>query len=77
MKKKLLLAPLIIALAGCSSIKYTTGFEMSAPTSKADIGSEINYPDWYKETPTKEDREPKEETRNTIQNEIRSPQISS
>ena len=57
MKKKLLLAPLIIALAGCSSVKYTTGFEMTAPAStKADIGTEINYPDWYKETPTKEDK---------------------
>lgn len=51
MKKRLIVAPLVLALAGCSSIKYTTGFEMAAPnsTAKAEIGSEIAYPDWYKE----------------------------
>jgi hypothetical protein len=56
MNKKLLIAPLVLALAGCSSIKYTTGFEMTAPqSSKAEIGTEVAYPDWYKEVP-KEDK---------------------
>ena len=52
MKKSLIIAPLVLALAGCSSIKYTTGFEMTAPGSsqKAELGAEIAYPEWYKES---------------------------
>lgn len=52
MKNKLVIAPLVLALAGCSSIKYTTGFEMTAPnsTAKAEVGAEIAYPDWYKDS---------------------------
>jgi hypothetical protein len=52
MRNKLLIAPLVIALTGCSSIKYTTGFEMTAPgsSSKAELGAEIAYPEWYKDS---------------------------
>ena len=49
MNKKLLILPLVLALAsGCSSMKYDTGFEFKAPEfGGGDQGDQVNYPDWY------------------------------
>ena len=49
MNKKLLILPLVLALAsGCGSMKYDTGFEFKAPEfGGGDQGDQVNYPDWY------------------------------
>ena len=49
MNKKLLLIPLVFAIAsGCSSVKYDTGFEYEAPEfGGGDQGDKVKYPDWY------------------------------
>jgi len=47
--KKLLIIPVILTLTACSSIKYTTGLEMSAPSfgSSKSMKNEVEYPSWY------------------------------
>ena len=49
MNKKLLLIPLVFAIAsGCSSVKYDTGFEYKAPEfGGGDQGDTVKYPSWY------------------------------
>jgi hypothetical protein len=47
--KKLLIVPVLLSLTACSSIKYTTGLEVAAPsfgTSKS-LQNEVGYPSWY------------------------------
>ena len=49
MNKKLLLIPLVFAIAsGCSTVKYDTGFEYKAPEfGGGKQGDTVNYPSWY------------------------------
>ena len=49
MNKKLLLIPLVFAIAsGCSTVKYDTGFEYKAPEfGGGDQGDTVKYPSWY------------------------------
>jgi len=49
MNKKLILIPLVFAIAsGCSSVKYDTGFEYKAPEfGGGDQGDTVKYPSWY------------------------------
>lgn len=55
--KKLILVPLVVALSACSSMKYETGFEYKAPEfGGGDQQDEVAYPDWYNETPKKDDQ---------------------
>ena len=56
MKKVLLVAPLILALTACSSFKYNTGVEVKGSTSSGQraFSNEVNYPDWYTKTPSKD-----------------------
>jgi hypothetical protein len=56
MKKVLLVAPLILALTACSSFKYNTGVELkgSASSGQRAFSNEVNYPDWYTKTPSKD-----------------------
>jgi len=57
MNKKLLILPLVLALAsGCSSMKYDTGFEFKAPEfGGGDQGDQVNYPDWYEKLEADDD----------------------
>lgn len=47
--KKLLIVPLIFTLTACSSIKYDTGLEITAPSfgSSKTMKNEFEYPSWY------------------------------
>ena len=54
MKKVLILAPLVLALSACSSFKYNTGVELKGPAGQRAFSNEVNYPDWYTKTPTKD-----------------------
>ena len=49
MNKKLLILPLVLAIAsGCSSMKYDTGFEFKAPEfGGGKQGDQVDYPTWY------------------------------
>lgn len=49
MKKTFIIVPLIVAMTGCSSVKYNTGVEFSAPKFGSSEGREVGYPDWYTE----------------------------
>lgn len=54
--KKLILIPVILSLTACSSIKYQTGLEFKAPEfGGGSQQSEVRYPDWYNEKPSKDD----------------------
>lgn len=47
--KKLLIIPLVLSLTACSSLKYSQGLELEAPSfglSKK-IKNEVQYPSWY------------------------------
>jgi hypothetical protein len=50
--KKLLIVPLIFTLTACSSLKYTTGIELKAPSfgSSKTMKDEVDYPSWYAST---------------------------
>jgi hypothetical protein len=50
--KKLLIVPLIFTLTACSSLKYTTGIELKAPSfgSSKTMKNEVDYPSWYVST---------------------------
>ena len=50
MNKAFVVVPLILSLTACSSVKYTTGFEMEAPKLGTSPGDEVRYPDWYTKT---------------------------
>lgn len=55
--KKLLLIPVIVSLSACSSLKYETGLEFKAPEfGGGKQQEEVSYPDWYKETPKKDEQ---------------------
>jgi hypothetical protein len=47
MKKTFVIVPLVLAMTACSSIKYNTGVEFSAPSFGSSEGREVGYPDWY------------------------------
>ena len=55
MKKTFVIVPLIVAMTGCSSIKYNTGVEFSAPSFGSSEGREVGYPDWYTSSPKADD----------------------
>jgi hypothetical protein len=55
--KKIILMPVILALSACSSIKYETGLEFKAPEfGGGKQQDEVAYPDWYKDSPKKDDQ---------------------
>ena len=55
--KKLILIPLVVALSACSSVKYETGLEFKAPEfGGGDQQDEVSYPNWYTDTPKKDDQ---------------------
>lgn len=47
--KKILIIPIVLTLSACSSVKYNTGVEFTAPSfgSAKTMKNEVNYPDWY------------------------------
>lgn len=47
MKKVLIVVPIVLSMAACSSVKYTTGIEIEAPKVGKSVGDEVGYPDWY------------------------------
>ena len=60
MKKTLVVLPLVAILSGCSSLKWSSGFEITAPFSGSSdaktaapvapkAGDEVKYPAWYTE----------------------------
>jgi hypothetical protein len=54
--KKYIFIPLILSMTACSSIKYQTGVEFKAPEfGGGSQQSEVKYPDWYNEKPSKDD----------------------
>ena len=54
--KKYIFIPLILSMTACSSIKYQTGMEFKAPEfGGGSQQSEVKYPDWYNEKPSKDD----------------------
>ena len=54
--KKYIFIPLILSMTACSSIKYQTGMEFKAPEfGGGNQQSEVKYPDWYNEKPSKDD----------------------
>jgi len=57
MKKTLVILPLVLAMTACSSMKYETGFEYKAPEfGGGDQQQEVAYPNWYTDTPKKDDQ---------------------
>ena len=57
MKKTLVILPLVLAMTACSSMKYETGLEFKAPEfGGGDQQDEVAYPDWYTDTPKKDDQ---------------------
>ena len=57
MKKTLVILPLVLAMTACSSMKYETGFEYKAPEfGGGDQQQEVAYPDWYTDSPKKDDQ---------------------
>ena len=57
MKKTLVILPLVHAMTACSSMKYDTGFEYKAPEfGGGDQQQEVAYPDWYTDSPKKDDQ---------------------
>jgi hypothetical protein len=54
MKKVLLVAPLVLALTACGSLKYNTGVELEGP-GKRMFTNEVNYPSWYNDSPKKDE----------------------
>jgi hypothetical protein len=57
MKKTLVILPLVLAMTACSSMKYDTGFEYKAPEfGGGDQQQEVAYPDWYTDSPKKDDQ---------------------
>lgn len=49
MKKLFILTPLILSMTACSSMKYSSNFEVDAPEfgEKRVQGDEVKYPDWF------------------------------
>jgi uncharacterized membrane protein YfhO len=47
--KKIMVIPIVLTLSACSSVKYNTGLEFTAPSfgSAKTMENEVNYPDWY------------------------------
>lgn len=57
MKKTLVILPLVLAMTACSSMKYEAGMEFKAPEfGGGDQQDEVAYPDWYTDTPKKDDQ---------------------
>ena len=57
MKKTLVILPLVLAMTACSSLKYEAGMEYKAPEfGGGDQQDEVAYPDWYTDTPKKDDQ---------------------
>jgi hypothetical protein len=57
MKKTLVILPLVLAMTACSSLKYEAGMEFKAPEfGGGDQQDEVAYPDWYTDTPKKDDQ---------------------
>jgi hypothetical protein len=57
MKKTLVILPLVLAMTACSSMKYETGLEFKAPEfGGGDQQDEVAYPNWYTDTPKKDDQ---------------------
>jgi len=57
MKKILVILPLVLAMTACSSMKYETGLEFKAPEfGGGDQQDEVAYPNWYTDTPKKDDQ---------------------
>lgn len=57
--KKLLLVAIPLTLFGCSSIKYNTGVELTAPSfskKEASSGDIVAYPAWYSDTQPNNDK---------------------
>jgi len=54
MKRLLILVPFALAMSGCA-MKYNTGVEIDGP-GKRMFSNEVNYPNWYTETPSKDDK---------------------
>ena len=56
MKKTLVILPLVLAMTACS-LKYEAGMEFKAPEfGGGDQQDEVAYPDWYTDTPKKDDQ---------------------
>jgi hypothetical protein len=54
MKKLFVVAPLVLLLTACGSLKYSTSAELSTPSlfgSNPSLGDEVKYPSWYTKTP--------------------------
>jgi hypothetical protein len=54
MKKLFVVAPMILLLTACGSLKYSTSAELSTPSlfgSNPSLGDEVKYPSWYTKTP--------------------------
>jgi hypothetical protein len=57
MKKTLVILPLVLAMTACSSLKYEAGMEFKAPEfGGGGQQDEVAYPDWYTDTPKKDDQ---------------------
>ena len=55
MKKLYVLAPLVLSLTACGSLKYTTGVEVEGPGQRM-FSNEVNYPSWYTAQPDAKDK---------------------
>lgn len=58
MKKIILALTLPLALGACSSLKYTSGVELKAPSfdgDKVKEGDVVRYPEWYQTSSDKDD----------------------
>jgi hypothetical protein len=55
MKKLYVVAPLVLALTACGSIKYNTGVEIEGP-GKRMFSNEVGYPSWYTAQPDAKDK---------------------
>lgn len=54
--KRILILPLVLSLAACSSVKYHTGLEFKAPEfGGGGQQDEVKYPKWYTEKPKNDD----------------------
>lgn len=57
MKKTFVMLSIPLALVGCSSVKYNTGVEFTAPTfAESRHKDEVDYPYWYTTTDQKSDK---------------------
>jgi hypothetical protein len=59
MKKLILAVAVPFAIVGCSSVKYNTGLEVTAPSfakKPAQEGDVVAYPSWYADTKSDDDK---------------------